>query len=193
MSPNVLHLSSKFLPFPAFRHSPQPPRQRPWFCPWSAWFCPGSPRFCPGSGVNFDPGHDGVQREKVRFYWLFCAFSPILSHVPEKVGVTFYIFRTLHAYFRQYAALVSYLGILFLVFLVYTLLLIFESPMGSTSKKGSFYWLFCVSRIAVPDKIGGRRSGTWDSLFEQKGAQLSEILARPIYDIYTLICRIKYA
>ena len=50
-----------------------------------------------------------------------------------------------------------------------------------------------LSRIAVPDKIGGRRSGTWDSLFEQKGVRLSEILARLISDIYTLICRIKYA
>ena len=163
LPPNVALLSSKFLPVPRLFDAIR--RRRA-----SAPVCPGSACFCPGSGVNFDPGHDGGHGEKVRFYWAFSPFSPILSHVPEKVGVTFYIFRVLRIYFRQYAAIASYLYPFSLVFHVYTLLLIFGGPKGSTSKKRPFYWLFCVSRIAVPDKIGGRRSGTWDSLFEQKGA-----------------------
>ena len=162
LSPNVLLLSSKFLPFPAFRPPPQPPRQRRLLSRIDLFLSRIGGRFRSGTAIR--------DSEKVRFYWCFSPFSPILSHVPEKVGVTFYIFRTLRAYFRQYAALVSHLCIHFLVFLVYTFLLIFGSPKGDRGKKVPFYWLFCVSRIAVPDKIGGRRSVTWDSLFEQKGA-----------------------
>ena len=101
----------------------------------SAAFCPGSARFCPGSGVNFDPGHDGVQREKVRFYWLFCAFFPILSHVPEKVGVTFYIFRTLRAYFRHSYALASAFLCKFLLYYLYRIMGVCGTKIQNYAKK----------------------------------------------------------